>query len=80
MTKASCSFWAGVVNMEVNSPRVGDILLGLELEQRRTRLRWRAASPLVQTALAFFQKKPIRRRGFAETDLSFVILIGSSEG
>lgn len=50
--------------MEVNSPRVGDILLGLKPGQLRTRPRLRAASSLVQTALAFFQKKPIRRKGF----------------
>lgn len=63
MTKASCSFRGGAVNMEVNSPRVGDILSGLLPGQLRTRPQLRASS-LVQTALAFFQKKPIRRRGF----------------
>lgn len=70
----------GAVNMEVNSPRVGDTLLGLEPGQLRTCPRLRATFSLVQAAFAFFQKKPIRRRVFSETDLSFVILACASEG
>lgn len=40
-----------------STPRVGDILLGLQPGQRRTRPRLRAATSLVQTALAYFSKE-----------------------
>lgn len=82
MIKASCSFCflGGRERTWRSTLEEGDILLGLLQEQLHTRLKWKASSSLVETALAFFRKRPIRLRCL-RTDLSFCYsngLIGRS--